>query len=156
MAHIGYWIRGAVCALSVLAASPASASDESDIRAVVDKWIADFNGDDLEAFVGACAANAPVVDGFPPYAWANCADWMRDYQANNSVIGATHGDLAIGDPIYSEVKADRAYVIYPATFTDTQETTSVVYRGSWTITFHKSDDRWLITGSASAWTENTL
>jgi ketosteroid isomerase-like protein len=149
-------VIAATCALSMLAASPAAPSDESDVKAAIEKWVADFNKGDLKAVVAACAPRAAIVDGFPPYAWQTCADWMNGYEANNKALDATHGTLTIGAPIYTEVMGSHAYFIYPATFSDTQKGKPVVYKGHWTMTLQKAGSRWVFTGSASAWGVNSL
>lgn len=149
-------IRVGICALAVLAAGPAAGSEASDVQAAVDKWVSDFNRGDLKSFVAACAPRAAVVDGFPPYAWLTCADWMSGYETNNKALNATHGTLSIGKPIYSEVANGHAYMIYPATFADTQQGKPVTYKGSWTMTLDRTPGGWVFTGSASAWGDNSL
>ena len=137
-------------------ATPAPPTDMEEVQATVDKWVGDFNRGDFKSFIDACGKSAAIIDGFPPYAWSSCADWMAAYDANNKAISAAQGRLAIGAPAYSEVSFDRAYVIYPATFTDTQKGKPVTYKGSWTMTLRKMLDGWTVTGSASAWGENSL
>ena len=149
-------LLAATCALTLLAAGPASASDASDVKATIEKWVADFNKHDWKSFLAACAPRTAIVDGFPPYAWQTCTDWINGYDANNEAIQATHGTLSIGDPIYTELTGNRAYLIYPATFTDTQKGKPVIYKGSWTMTLQKTRNRWVFTGSASAWGVNNL
>lgn len=144
------------CTAPMLVSGQAVASDVSDVEATIEKWVSDFNKGDMRSFVAACARHAAVVDGFPPYAWQTCADWMRDYDVNNRAIGATPGSLSIGKAIYTEVTAGRAYFIYPATFADTQKGKPVVYKGTWTMTLQKTQAGWVFTGSASAWGVNDL
>ncbi len=144
------------CALLAASAGPAPPSDTAEVKAVIEKWVADFNKADFESFVAACAPRAAIVDGFPPYAWGTCADWIRDYRSNNEILHATHGTLEIGEPIYEERNGAHAYLIYPATFSDTQDGKPVVYKGTWTITLTKTKDGWVFTGSASAWGVNNL
>ena len=138
------------------AAAPAPATADQEIRATIARWIADFNRNDMKSFTAACTARAAVTDGFPPYAWTTCSDWMRDYQANNKVLAASHGRLAVGRLAYSEIRGDKAYYIYAATFSDKQAGKPVVYKGRWTMTLHKVGGRWLFTGSGSAWDNNDL
>lgn len=138
------------------AAPPAPPTDLEDVQATVDKWVGDFNRGDFKSVIDACGKTAAIIDGFPPYAWSSCADWIAAYDANNKAISASQGRLAIGAPTYSEISFDRAYVIYPATFTDTQKGKPVTYKGSWTMTLRKMLDGWTFTGSASAWGENSL
>jgi ketosteroid isomerase-like protein len=154
MKNVRTLIGASACALSVLGAGPASASDASDAKAAIEKWVGDFNKGDFKSLVAACAPRASIVDGFPPYAWQSCADWMNAYETNNKAIHATGGTLAIGKPVYTDVTGGRAYMIYPATFTDTQKGKPVVYQGSWTMTLRKTPGGWVFTGSASAWGGN--
>jgi hypothetical protein len=147
---------GAVIAFVFLGSSAASASDAEDVKAAIGKWVADFNRGDIGSFVAACAPRAAVVDGFPPYAWQSCKEWMADYESNNKALQATHGTLEIGKPIYEELTARNAYMIYPATFTDTQRGKQVIYKGTWTMTLQKTKRGWIFTGSASAWGGNSL
>lgn len=44
-------------------------------------------------------------------------------------INATLGTLSFGKPLYSDVRADRAYLIYPVTFTDAPNGKKVTYKG---------------------------
>jgi hypothetical protein len=144
----------AACAVCVLAAGPASASDLSDVKAVIQKWVADLDKGDIKAFVAACEPRAGVIDGFPPYAWGSCADWMSAYDANNKRIQATPGVVSIGRPLYTELTGGRAYMIYPATFTDVQNGKTAVYKGTWTMTLHKARGGWTFTGSSANWGGN--
>ena len=145
-----------IAAAQPVAAPPPVPTDLQDVQATVDKWVGDFNRGNFPAFVAACDKGAAIIDGFPPYAWTGCFDWMVAYQTNNRALSATHGMLTIGKPAYSEVGFDRAYIIYPATFADTQKGKPVTYNGSWTITLRKMLDGWTITGSGSAWGDNSL
>jgi ketosteroid isomerase-like protein len=149
-------LLAALMAANAGAAAAPGANADREIRATVGKWIADFNRNDMKSFTAACATRAAVTDGFPPYAWQTCSDWMRDYQANNKALAASHGRLAVGRLAYSEIKGDRAYYIYAATFSDTQPGKPVVYKGSWTMTLQKIGSRWLFTGSGSSWNNNDL
>jgi len=144
------------CMLFSVGANAAPDADTAKVKAVIGKWLDDFNKADFESFISACAPHAAIVDGFPPYAWQTCADWIGDYQSNNEALQATHGTLEIGEPIYEEFNGDHAYLIYPATFSDTQQGEPVVYKGTWTMTLEKTEDGWAFTGSASAWGVNSL
>ncbi len=143
-------------ALIILTTGTALASDELDVQSLVEKWVADMNKGDLKSVVAACAPHAAVVDGFPPYAWPTCADWMKDYKKNNEATHAPLGTVSIGGPKYKEFNGNRAYVIYPVTFANTQSGKSVTYKGTWTITLRRAKRGWEITGSASAFSENNL
>jgi ketosteroid isomerase-like protein len=141
----------AACALCVFSTGTAAASDASDVAAVVKQWVDDFNKGDMKSFIAACEPSVSVIDGFPPYSWLNCADYMNDYRTNSKAIELTEGRLWIGKPDYTEVTADHAYVIYPATFSDKEKGKPVLYKGAWTMTLRKTSGRWAFTGSSSAW-----
>jgi len=144
------------CALFSVGANAAPDADAADAKATIEKWKKDFNTGDFDSFISACAPLTAIVDGFPPYAWQTCADWTSDYQSNNEALQATHGTLEIGAPIYEEFSGNHAYLIYPATFSDTQQGKPVVYKGTWTITLETKGHGWVFTGSASAWGVNSL
>jgi ketosteroid isomerase-like protein len=144
------------CTLFAIGANARPDAGVNHVKATIGKWITDFNSGDFESFISACAPQTAIVDGFPPYAWQTCAEWISDYQANNAALQATHGTLEVGEPIYEEINGNHAYLIYPATFSDTQQGQPVVYRGTWTITLESKANGWSITGSASAWGVNSL
>ncbi|MEG3182188.1 hypothetical protein [Sphingomonas sp. LT1P40] len=145
------------CMLAVLAGAmfcstvPALASEASDLDAMVHKWAADMNVGNMKAFYDACAPRVAIVDGFPPYAWHTCQDWMRDYEANNRRIKAARGTLLIGSPLWIDVQGDRAVLNYSATFTHVQDGKTVTYKGMWAVSLVRTKRGWLITGSGSAW-----
>jgi len=134
----------------------ASAADAADVNGTIDRWVADMNAANWKSFFAACAPRVAVVDGFPPYAWLTCDDWIRDYRANNERTQATLGHLSSGKPAYTEMTGDRAYWIVPVTFSNTQQGKPVTYKGSWTMTLQKTASGWLFTGAASSWDANSL
>jgi hypothetical protein len=152
--HVRVLLLAGMCALSILWASPGFASNASDLQAMVGKLVSDINKGDFKAVAGACAPHAAIVDGFPPYAWQTCADWMKGYEANNKSIQATLGTLSIGKPTYTEVRGDYAYSVYPVTFSDTQNGKLTSYKGSMAVTLQKMPSGWFFTGIASAWGTN--
>ena len=152
--HVRDLLLAGTCALSILWASPGFASNASDLQATVKKLVSDINKGNIKSVDAACAPHASIVDGFPPYAWQTCADWMKGYEANNKAIRATLGTLAIGKPMYTEVRGDHAYSVYPVTFTDTQNGKPASYKGSMAVTLQKIPSGWVFTGIASAWGTN--
>jgi len=150
MNHIRSLVRAAACALPMFAAGPASATDATDVATTINKWIADFNKGDMKTFVAACAPHASVIDDFAPYAWPTCADWINGYEALGKSIQATGGTLAIGKASHAEVTRDHAYMVFPATFSDTEKGKPVVEKGTWTMTLQKTSAGWVFTGSAWA------
>lgn len=139
------------CALAVLWGTPGVASNASDVQAMVKKLVSDVNKGDAKSVAAACAPHAAIVDGFPPYAWQTCLDWMNGYAANNKAIHATLGTLSIGKPTYTDIQGSHAYSVYPVTFTDTQNGKTFTYKGNMAVTLQKTMSGWVFTGIASAW-----
>lgn len=140
-----------VAAAAFGAASPVLASDATDLDAKVHRWTSDMNAGKMAAFYGACAPRVAIVDGFPPYAWHSCQDWMRDYESNNRRTKAARGTLSIGAPLWTDITGDHAVLNYAATFTNVQAGKAVTYKGMWAVSLKRIKGRWLITGSGSAW-----
>ena len=71
-------------AAALLAVSPAAASEKTNVIATVKQYMSSFNKGDKDAATAACAAQASIIDEFPPYAWQGataCADWWNDNEA---------------------------------------------------------------------------
>ncbi len=151
MAFLHKSIGAVVSAVVLGVAGAASAADVGALNAKVHKWTADMNAGNMKAFYAACAPRVAVVDGFPPYAWTTCQDWMRDYEANNRRIKAPPGTLTIGEPLWTDVQGDRALLTYAATFVDVQGGKTMTYKGLWAVSFSHAKRGWLITGSGSSW-----
>jgi hypothetical protein len=143
---------GAVVAAGLLGFDgQAFAADVTALNAQVHRWTADMNAGNMKAFYAACAPHVAVVDGFPPYSWTTCQDWMRDYESNNRRIKAPRGTLSIGDPLWSDVLGNRALLTYSATFTDVQDGKPTTYKGMWAVSLVRTERGWLFAGSGSAW-----
>ena len=56
--------------------------------------------------------------------------------------------------MYTEVRGDHAYSVYPVTFIDTQNGKPASYKGSMAVTLQKTPSGWVFTGIASAWGTN--
>ena len=140
-----------VAAAALGAASPVPASEATDLDAKVHRWTSDMNAGNMASFYEACAPRVAIVDGFPPYAWHSCQDWMRDYESNNRRTKAARGTLSIGAPLWTDITGDHAVLNYAATFTNVQAGEAVTYKGMWAVSLERIKGRWLITGSGSAW-----
>jgi hypothetical protein len=156
---MSYWakrVRNLILAASsgaaILFVGPALASGTPDVNSIVKKLVVDINKGDVNAVAAACAPRTSIVDGFPPYAWQTCADWMKGYEANNEAIHAALGTLSFGKPLYTDLQKNYAYVVYPVTFTDAPNGKKVSYKGTMTVTLEKTQRGWVFTGVASAWT----
>ena len=141
--------------LAVLVAAPAAASDQTDVTAVVQKFVDGFNKGDTKTAAAACADQTSIVDEFPPYEWHGtgaCAKWMADYDADAKKNGITDAIVTLGTPRHVDVTGDLAYVVVPTGYTyklkgaPTKETGSML-----TIALKKGAAGWRITGWA--WTK---
>ncbi len=141
-----------VALLSVGMPRPAAASQESAVMATVRQFIDGFNRGDTKAELATCAAEASVIDDFPPHEWQGptaCADWTAAYAAEAKKDGITNGAVTLGQPWYIDVTADRAYVVLPAQFSYKMHGKPTTERNAvFTVTLRKSPNGWRITGWA--------
>jgi len=150
-------IIAALCVTALMLGSgPASASDKTDVMAVVRQYADAFNKGDAKTALDLCAAQSAIIDEFPPYLWQGakaCADWANDFDAYGKKNGMTDPEVYVGGPKHVDVVGDRAYVVVPSNFTFKQNGKRVTERGSiWTVTLQKVADKWRITGWA--WAKN--
>jgi len=136
--------------LAVLVAAPAAASDQTDVTAVVQKFVDGFNKGDTKTAAAACADQTSIVDEFPPYEWHGtgaCAKWMADYDADAKKNGITDAIVTLGTPRHVDVTGDRAYVVVPTGYTYKLKGTPAKQTGSTlTIALQKGAAGWRITG----------
>lgn len=128
-----------------------TAADTSGVTAAVDHALAAFNQGNIKAWVAACDSPALIIDDFPPHSWqapAACADWASAYTAFSMKNKINDGIVTLGTPWQLAVAGNRAYVVYPATFTYKRHGKRVKETGSvFTLVLHKTSSGWLI----SAW-----
>ena len=142
-----------ILAASLLMGSPAWASDNSDIRAVLSQW----NDADEAKAVAACADDAAVIDDIPPFEWHGpgaCLRWQKDYDAYVEKAGMTDSVGTIGDPRQLIISGDRAYAVVPATFAFTQKGKRVKVIATATFALLKTPAGWRIT--AWAWAARSI
>ena len=141
-------------AITVLAATPAAASEEQNVMAVVRQWTGLFNKDTATAALAACADETSIIDDIPPYVWFGsgaCSSWLSVLNAESQKSAVTGLSSTLLKPRHVLVKADRAYVVVPINFAfklndkATMETGSVL-----TATLRKVPAGWRITAAAIA------
>jgi ketosteroid isomerase-like protein len=148
-------VKKTVAALVVMivAAISAGASDKADVTAVVQRWAASFNGDDLKTGNSVCAEEAVVIDDFPPHVWQGpdaCAQWFTGYQALAAKLGMTQPKIIVRDSRHVDVESGYAYFVAPVTLSFKKAGKPVTDHGVITMALHKSDAGWRITGFAWA------
>ena len=135
--------------LTALVAVKASASDETEIVAMINKWNDDFNRRDESAMNAPCSSETVIVDVIPPHAWHGpnaCSEWWKDFRAFSAQTGSTDGVQSIDRPRSLLVTGDRAYVVAPGKYVDTENGKSVTNTGIFTFALHKLAGVWHIAG----------
>ena len=142
-----------VLATAVPGLTAAATADSAAVMATVNQFVDGFNKGDTKLGIGACASPASIIDEFGRHQWvgpAACADWARDYAADDARQGITGGIVTLGKPWHVDVNGAVAYVVVPATYAYRQRGKSVEESGSvWTLVLKKSAAGWRIT--AWAW-----
>jgi ketosteroid isomerase-like protein len=140
-------------ALLLAFAAPAYASDETDIVAVINKMNDAMNKNDSKIAAAAYAANATIIDEFPPHYWggANVFDsWNNDFGKVAKAQGDTDPLVTTAKPLHVSVNGDRGYAVIPATYTFKEKGKKVTEHGLWTFAMQKSGSEWKIAGWAWA------
>jgi hypothetical protein len=141
-------------AITALAATPAVASEEQSVMAVVRQWTGLFNKDTATSALAACADETSIIDDIPPYLWLGsgaCSSWSSALNAASKKNAVTDLSSTLLKPRHVVVTADRAYVVVPINFTFklegkvTKETGSVL-----TAALQKVPAGWRITAAAIA------
>jgi hypothetical protein len=148
-------ILAAALAAAPLAVSPAKASEKTEVMATVKQYMDGFNKGDKGAMTEACAAQASIIDEFPPHAWQGataCADWWNDNVAFTKKNGITDVNIPLREPSHTEITGDRSYVVVPTILTYKQHGKPGTEAGAvWTFALQKVSAGWRIT--AWAWAQ---
>lgn len=137
-------------AMAISTASPAFASDQTDVMATVHQFVDGFNKGDAKSALAACAEETSIVDEFPPHEWHGagaCAKWADDYEANAKKEGITDGAVALHKPRQVTVSGDRAYVVVPSDYVWKQNGKPKKEKNAaFAFALHKGTAGWRITG----------
>jgi hypothetical protein len=133
-----------------LACSSAFADEKTDAIAPVYQFISDLNRNDMKGAAAAYAPTASIIDEFPPHHWQGptaFADWGRDFGVDAQKHGDTDPFVALGKPARISVEGDRAYAVFPSTFSFKEHGKEIDETGS-TMTFalQKFGNGWRIVG----------
>jgi ketosteroid isomerase-like protein len=137
-----------VVVASLFIASTATASDKSDIIALITKWNDLSNKGDEPGMAATCAKDAVVVDDLPPYIWRGseaCTAWQKSADAFVQSEGMTEIVGGISKPSHIIISGDIAYVVVPATFAYSQHGNKLIEYATATFTVEKASNNWLIT-----------
>ncbi|HLY37367.1 MAG TPA: hypothetical protein VKU61_04985 [Candidatus Binatia bacterium] len=146
-------MRALVVAFAVaLFVTPAAASDQTDVMAVVHRFIDALDKGDIKTACSTLATPSSIIDEFPPYGWQGataCADWATDFDTFNKKNGITDPAVTLGKARHIDVSGDRAYAVFPAAFSYKEKGKKGTESGSlFTAALQKSSAGWVITGWA--------
>lgn len=136
-----------------IAALPAAASDMADVAATVNQYNDDFNKGDVKAAVALCTGHTLIIDDFPPHAWQganSCMDWANALAAYDKKGGISNEVVTLAKALHLTVTGDRAYAVYPARYSYTQNGKPIKEQGVWTFALEKQVGGWRIAGWAWA------
>jgi ketosteroid isomerase-like protein len=136
-----------------LLAAPAFASDETDIMGVINKMNDALTKNDMKTAAGTYAANASILDEFPPHFWSGAGAfnrWANDFGADSKKHGDTDAVVTTSKPPHVSVDGDRGYAVVPAVYTYKEHGKKMSERALWTFAMEKSGGEWKIAGWAWA------
>jgi hypothetical protein len=106
-------------AITALAATPAVASEQKSVMAVVHQWTGLFSQDAATSALATCADETSIIDDIPPYVWSGsgaCSSWLSVLNAESQKSAVTDLSSTLLRPRHVLVAADRAYVVVPINF----------------------------------------
>ena len=139
------WIFVAAIAAVATIAAPAQASEQSDIMNVINAYNESGNSPKL------CTPEASILDEFGQHVWLGptaCADWLNAFKAFMKANNIAEPNAKLGTPEHIIMNGDRAYAVFPATYSYEQKGKPVSEHGTWTFALQKTLSGWRI----SAWT----
>jgi len=135
--------------LAMMAANPAVAADQDDVKARVQAFVDAFNKGDNDQIKALCADETAILDEFPPYEWHGagaCLKWGEDYGKDAAKNGITDGGVKLDRFRHVDVSGDRAYVVTSATYAFKQKGKPVVEKdAAFAFVLHKEAAGWRIT-----------
>lgn len=134
----------------MFACASAAADEKADALAPVFQFVSDLNRNEMKGAAAAYAPSASIIDEFPPHHWQGptaFADWVRDFGADSQKHGITSPFVALGKPAHVSIEGDRAYAVFPSTYSFKQQGKQIDETGS-TMTFalQKFANGWRIVG----------
>lgn len=141
--------------VSILAAGPAAASDQTDVMGTIQRFMAAFNKGDMKSATALCADQTSIIDDVAPHEWHGvgaCSRWVKAYDADAKKNDITDGVVTLGTPRHVDVSADRAYAVIPVdSYTYKVKGKPATETGSiLVVALRKGESGWRITGWAWA------
>ena len=144
---------GLVAALSLPLAGATQSPPPADpaLLALPEKFSTAMFAVDTATLRANCAANATVVDEFPPYSWRGpdaCVRWATAFKAFIAQAKLTSFQTTIAPNPFVDVSGNHAYLVAQVTFTAMMAGKRVPDVGTWTFVLVKSGTGWKITSLA--------
>jgi len=136
-------------------ASPAVASEKTEVLAVVRHWTGLFNSltrDAGKSALATCADEASILDDIPPYVWLSpgaCSKFLDDHirESEQSAVTDIVGTLL--KPWHVTVTGDHAYVVVPINFTYKVNGKAAKEDGAiLAAALHRSSTGWQVTAAS--------
>jgi hypothetical protein len=135
--------------LWIVTAGAVWSSEKSDVMASVHRLVDAFNKGDSKAFLAACSDQTSIIDEISPHEWhgtGGCSKWMSDYAVYVEKTKVADAVTTLGNPKRIIISADNAYVVVPAKCVYKQFGKPVNENVVVTVTLHKDDSGWQLTG----------
>jgi len=86
---------GIMLLIAVISSRAVTASDKTDVMAVIHQWVDSFNKGDEKAALATCADEGSIIDDIEPHEWHGsgmCSHWMESLHAwvAKNEISETH------------------------------------------------------------------
>jgi ketosteroid isomerase-like protein len=133
--------------------APVAASDNTDVTEVVRRWTDAFARGSFDTDIAPCAEDAVVIDDLQPHVWqapSACSKWFKAFAAWASKAGATNAVIRVGRIRHLDIGSGFAYLVAPVTLSYTRAGKAVNSPGTITLTLHKRESGWRVSGMAWA------
>ncbi len=138
-----------VVLVAFLAAGYAVASEKADVMGTVHQIVDAFNTGDSAKFLAFCAKETSIVDEVPPHEWHGadgCSQWMKDYGVFVQKQKIEDAVTTLGDLHRIQISNGDAYVVISAKCDYKQMGKPVHENVIVTLSMHKVDTSWRLTG----------
>jgi hypothetical protein len=132
-----------------LTAGQAAASEKAAVMATVHQIVDGFNKGDTQSLLSTCASETSIIDEVPPHEWhgaGGCSAWMKDYGIYAQKEEIADAVTTLGVPRRIQISVSNAYVVIPAKCDYKQKGKPVHENVIVTLSLHKSDSQWRLTG----------
>ena len=140
-------------ALLMAIATPVGASDKADVMEIAHRWTDAFNRGGFNTDTAPCAEDAVVIDDLKPYVWQGsgaCSKWYKAVMSWAAKAAVTKPTITLGKTRHLDFDGRYAYLVAPVTLAYIKADKPVDFRGIITMTLHKGESGWQVSGLAWA------